>query len=506
MRKMKICLLQPSFLNPTSPPYYLADLIGYIKARGLKQDVRLFDLNLASFNQVFTGEHAWLVEYIKNSVTFYDQEAYFANIWAIIDLWQRAQEAENNLLLNYLNAVPDALPQTIKLFLDSEFFEDDIFAFSLTYHLKSEQSQFFSVFALAKYIKMHFPAKKIMIGGALLNQLDVQDIMAKFDFVDLVFLKESEESFYQVLAGVDLALVPNIMYRKNGNIQVNILQDNVRRDLSYLPDLTQLSPKDYLTPLPVVSLQYKRGCAYNSCAFCGHNTNYFAYEKQKSVDNFMQKLSYLIENGYTYFYFADQYLCCVDLAILVGQIKQRRLKCFWTFMARVEAAYTPEFFEELYAAGCRWISWGVESGSANILRLMNKQISIETAKQNIIQSSLAGITNVLLIIYGFPGETETDFLKTLAFLEELKPYYYAHSLSPFHLCFGSAMYNEPQKFGITVGAALPVMEYQGQQIASNIFEYSLWQLNQVDYARLLPQMEQSIPFAEHVLLKLRDCQ
>jgi molybdenum cofactor biosynthesis enzyme MoaA len=78
------------------------------------------------------------------------------------------------------------------------------------------------------------------------------------------------------------------------------------------------------------------------------------------------------------------------------------------------------YMKKMAAAGCEALTFGIESASDNVLRLMSKKYS-GTDVANVVRATHdAGIKVVINLIVGFPGETEDDFQQTLEFIEQNK--------------------------------------------------------------------------------------
>ena len=72
-----------------------------------------------------------------------------------------------------------------------------------------------------------------------------------------------------------------------------------------------------------------------------------------------------------------------------------------------------KLMKALSDAGCKSIFYGIESGSNQVLKKINKHFTIEKADKVVLRSKkyFKGIT--CSFIYGFPFETIDDFNKTL---------------------------------------------------------------------------------------------
>jgi len=73
----------------------------------------------------------------------------------------------------------------------------------------------------------------------------------------------------------------------------------------------------------------------------------------------------------------------------------------------------------MYAAGCRRVYLGLESGSQRTLDLMRKQTRVEDGVRAAAVYRDAGIGVAAFFIVGYPGETASDVEETFSFALEL---------------------------------------------------------------------------------------
>jgi len=72
-------------------------------------------------------------------------------------------------------------------------------------------------------------------------------------------------------------------------------------------------------------------------------------------------------------------------------------------------------------AGCRMISFGVESGSNYMLKKMKKGITVSDSFNAIKICNKVKIETSVSVVVGFPGETKRTILETKIFLKQLNP-------------------------------------------------------------------------------------
>ena len=83
--------------------------------------------------------------------------------------------------------------------------------------------------------------------------------------------------------------------------------------------------------------------------------------------------------------------------------------------------YFYELLKKMYSAGCRRISYGIESGNQSLLNAIKKGFTLEQAEKAISNTKKAKIEINASFMLGLPGETKTDSLKTIDFAIKLNP-------------------------------------------------------------------------------------
>ncbi len=479
---MKAQLVFLPFCSPTFIPYHLCELAGYLMARGFK-DIEILDLNIHLFNKQFGGLESY------NRIVSGEWDNYMSDSYLVAEKWNVFQVELEQKLVKYLETGID-FPLEVDLNKLA-----DIVCISWTFHHRGGASQFYSTMAFVKYIKEKCPEKIVILGGSYLNHIDKKQLMMMFPEIDYVLHRESEESLFcllkQLAENSDVFAIPNLFYRNSGKIIKTEEVDNVLRGLVFEPNFDGIEINKYFNPSSVVSIQYKRGCDWNKCTFCSHNNMYFP-SVDANKEGFIKKAEFLYGKGVNFLFLADQMITFDDVGFLNSVLAG---KFYWACMIMPQEKITATVLEEMYQAGCRWICWGVESASPRILKLMKKPVVVEAAKRNIIDAHIAGIQNVVLMMQGFPSETEEDLALSMNFLKELRPYYYDNSLSPFHVCYGSEVQKNPEKFGIEELSSLVLYKNENGVLSSELYAYSpMKEIKEDD------NNKRSIPFAEHMLI------
>jgi radical SAM superfamily enzyme YgiQ (UPF0313 family) len=116
----------------------------------------------------------------------------------------------------------------------------------------------------------------------------------------------------------------------------------------------------------------------------------------------------------------------------------------WSCLGRADMA-DPDLFKLMRAAGCWHISFGIESGSPEILRAVNKNVEIDQIRRAVSLAAQAGLQTKGFFMVGFPGETKETIAQTAGFaasldLDDIS----VMQLTPFP---GSELYAEACKYG-----------------------------------------------------------
>ena len=103
----------------------------------------------------------------------------------------------------------------------------------------------------------------------------------------------------------------------------------------------------------------------------------------------------------------------------------------------------------LYDAGCRSVSFGIESGSPKMLKVYNKKLDLKKLPDSCKIITDAGISLAGSFIIGGPGEDEESIKDTIRLVRKLSmDYMFVWYFVPFP---GSAIYNGIEEAGSIVG-------------------------------------------------------
>jgi radical SAM superfamily enzyme YgiQ (UPF0313 family) len=107
--------------------------------------------------------------------------------------------------------------------------------------------------------------------------------------------------------------------------------------------------------------------------------------------------------------------------------------------------------ELMHEAGCTHLLFGVESGSEQILKTINKGITVDDVRRGVKLTSEAGIKVFASFILGLPGESPETARQSVELAQELRSEY--GSLYGFHLLSplpGTELYEKAEEYGLRI--------------------------------------------------------
>ncbi len=221
-----------------------------------------------------------------------------------------------------------------------------------------------------------------------------------------------------------LAAIKGLAYRTpGGEIAVNDDRPFIR-DLDDLPiPLHHLLPwEKYRVPLvdgPFTFIVPSRGCPAG-CTFCIKHASYQHTVRTRSPENVLAELKVLYEMGIRNVHmYADLFTVSREQVMGICEgIIEAGLNIKWMCNSRVN--YVDEEMLAMMARAGNWlIAWGLESGSAQILKNVSKGTRLEQAERALKWAKEAGIMNWGYFIIGLPGETEATIRETIDFAKAL---------------------------------------------------------------------------------------
>lgn len=319
-------------------------------------------------------------------------------------------------------------------------------------------NQLVPALTLIDRIKASAPDVPIVVGGTMVLYLyELAERRPElFDGVDFMVVGEGETALVHLLEALrsvrPMESVENLLFRRGGRFLTG--------RIGHVEDVQKLGPPDfdgmpwdtYFSPTRVVPYLASRGCYWDRCAFCSLCATYMNKYRERSVDRVLADLRHLsgIGSAGQCFVFNDECFSPRRLRTISRALIDADLKIEWDILARFEKSFTSEDFALAAKAGLNWITWGLESGSPHVLDLMNKGTRPGVASRLIREADSAGLWNNVLVLLGFPGETDEDYLQTKEFVRQNSEHIDSLGYGLFLLEKGAPIFADWQKYGITL--------------------------------------------------------
>lgn len=227
----------------------------------------------------------------------------------------------------------------------------------------------------------------------------------------------------EAVAAGDLSSIKGLAWRDHGEVRLNW-------DRPFIPDLDELPlPMHHLLPLneyrlPMIKGPYafvvpSRGCPAG-CKYCIKHVSYNYSVRVRSAENVMAELWSLKKLGINnVMLYADLFTVNREHVVSIARAMiEEKIDMKWMCNSRVDYV-DEEMLLLMGQSGCHMISWGIESGSEEVLKRARKGASPAKAEQALRWAKQAGIKNFGYFIIGLPGETEETIQQTISFSKRL---------------------------------------------------------------------------------------
>lgn len=484
--RRRVLLLAPPVVQPVAPFLALPSLTAYLRALG--HHVVQRDVNAELFRWVRTpdGAAAFAAEALARGLVAPENAVLFkARLSMMPALFERMRGKElyaqpgrvfEEAFENYCNLglpVPagEEQAEAHKRFWEALF---DRFAAGL-----GEWTGFdvvgVSVFAdtqavpgqaLARWARRRCGARWILAGGGLFSETAQDSGTAERwrDFDGVVFY-EGEKVLETLLEDLNAPeKVENLLwFDKEGRMRPPRMRS---LDLSMAalptPCYDGLPLDQYCLQQLVLPVCATRACYWNKCTFCtlSERTSggVFRMRDAKAVVADVRRLR--DETGAKIFRFIDDSIPPHLMRDMLDGFIQADLGVEWGCHLNVDRRYLrPDFIAKLRPAGCRLISFGLESANKRVRRLIEKDPAnldgVATLEELLPALQAAGLKTGLSVIVGLPTETEAEARETIAWLEARRGLINFMAINIFVLQASSTAYKEPEKNMLAVDHSHP---------------------------------------------------
>ena len=262
----------------------------------------------------------------------------------------------------------------------------------------------------------------IAIGGCMMQQKHITDkIKESYPFVDILFgthtLHKFPENLYKAVTtnkkledilDIDGEIIEGLPIRRDDKIKASVtIMNGCNNFCSYciVPYVRgrerSRTPKDIIEEIRCLAKQ-----GYKEITLLGQNVNsYLRVENEKNIE-------------YEKYEGVNSFATLLRAVNKIDGIERIR------FVSPHPKDFTDDVIEAIKDCDkvCKLVHLPLQSGSTNVLRVMNRKYSKEQFL-NLVEKMKNNIPNLTIstdIIVGFPGETEEDFEDTLDVVRKVK--------------------------------------------------------------------------------------
>jgi anaerobic magnesium-protoporphyrin IX monomethyl ester cyclase len=305
---------------------------------------------------------------------------------------------------------------------------------------------------IAQYIKNKDPDIPIVIGGphcSLYQERALENITA----ADVSVNGDGEHAIVDIAEAFQgtqsLSDIPGVFYRKNSKIAHGKPAEYIK-NLDSIPFPARhlvtkyaygKSSKLFMYKPRLTSLATARGCPFQ-CRYCHYNSIWQPFFRQRSVENVMAEFHEIIEQGYqsvmfaTPIFLANRRRAHMILDELISMGSPLEL-----FIGGNRTDITDRtLYEKMRKAGVKYLSFGLVSGSQDVIDFSGKRITVEQTRKVLRLCDNLGFFINGSFILGAPFEDRTYIQRTIEFACSLP--LDSVAFNPLVYCRGSKLWKE----------------------------------------------------------------
>ncbi|RJQ31194.1 radical SAM protein [Candidatus Parcubacteria bacterium] len=291
----------------------------------------------------------------------------------------------------------------------------------------------------AEVAKKILPKSRIIAGG-FGPTLEPHRTLKENPVIELVCLGESERTIVDLLKcwqdKLPLDQIKGIIYR-DGDKLIETAKREPIMDLDTLPfpayHLLEPPQEKYIgihtevegIKRPILVMFASRGCPHR-CIFCSLGSKVVRFRKPQKVVDEIEKYVKTYRAQAIQLY-DDEFIGMspqenIWVSEICDEIIKRKLDHIgYMVQGRCSRFIEPDVLKKMRRVGFRWIWWGVESGSQQVLDSIKKDIKVENIKRAFALAKQADLKSLMFIMTGFPEETEKNIKETADLISEVKP-------------------------------------------------------------------------------------
>jgi anaerobic magnesium-protoporphyrin IX monomethyl ester cyclase len=287
--------------------------------------------------------------------------------------------------------------------------------------------------ALARALKNHLPLP-IVLGGPHITVLKREAFTDDFDFG---VVGEGEVTLPELMTeycnGKKYSQIKGLICRDGTQVTVNAPRPFIK-DLDSLPFPARhkVDPNNYVFEvpgkglIPVGTIELTRGCPFK-CVFCSEPLLTGVGLRKRSPKSVVDEMLEIGNRfGITHFFLLDSTLT-VNRRLIEGfcnEVMERKAKITFEGQTRANLVDEP-LLRLMQKAGLTRLSFGVESGNPEVLRLMKKEVDPDDMRNAFRLCGKLGISTMCGLMMGNPGDTKRTIMQSAWFVRSIPEIRYA---------------------------------------------------------------------------------
>jgi len=283
-------------------------------------------------------------------------------------------------------------------------------------------------FKAAAASKRARPDVPVVLGGPHVT-FTAANTLERLPQVDFVVKGEGEVALARLVGALGdqaaLRQIPSLALRHNGEVIDNPV-DHFVEDLDSLPlparHLLDIPAyRQQLFGEPATTVMSSRGCPV-FCSFCSTSVMWGVHHRRRSPALVVREVAELIDRyGLKAIWFFDDTLT-LNRRHIVGileEIERQKLDFRWYCEIRANTV-DRDLLAWMQARGCRFVSFGVETGSPRMLKRIHKGVSLDQVRRVVGWCEELDLYTKAFFILGLPDETVEDGRLTVQLMTELR--------------------------------------------------------------------------------------
>lgn len=262
----------------------------------------------------------------------------------------------------------------------------------------------------------------VVMGGSHASAVP-QSLLAS-PHVDYVIRGEGEKPLVELLRAIGngscVEHIPNLTYKRNGELVFNPVLENFPIDALPIPDLGDLTPASYtLAGKPLTFMITSRSCPHK-CSFCSVHTTFGNNYQRRSLESVLEEIELRHRQGYRVIDFEDDNLTYYKSTFkelcrrLIIRFPNREME----FLAMNGISYLSlddELLELMRQAGFSHLNLALVSSDKSVRETTKRPHTLEAYVKVVTKAHQLGFKIVSYQILGLPNESLESMIQTLAF-------------------------------------------------------------------------------------------